>query len=263
MSTRTDPWPAGTPCWVDLSVPDVEGAVAFYAAVLGWTFVDTGPDYGNYQIAQVDGRAAAGVGPFMQEGQPSAWTVYLASDDVDATAKLIGEHGGTIYAGPMDISGNGRMLIAADPTGGVFGVWQQTGMIGSELIDEPGAFVWDDARLKDVEAGKRFYADVFGFRYSPLGPEAGEMPDYETFTQPGGSEEHPAGGIGGMMGTPPGTPSHWLAYFAVTDTDAAVSAVGDGDGRVLRSPEDTPYGRVAVVTDPFGAVFGLIGPTQG
>ena len=36
MSTRTDPWPAGTPCWVDLSVPDVEGAVAFYADVLGF-----------------------------------------------------------------------------------------------------------------------------------------------------------------------------------------------------------------------------------
>ena len=263
MSTRTDPWPAGTPCWVDLSVPDVEGAVAFYAAVFGWTFVDSGPDYGNYQIAQMDGRAAAGVGPIMQEGQPSAWTVYLASDDVDATAKLIGEHGGSIYAGPMDIPGNGRMLIAADPTGGVFGVWQQTGMIGSALIDEPGAFVWDDVRLTDVEAGKRFYADVFGFRYSPLGPEGDEMPDYETFTQPGGSEERPAGGMGGMMGAPPGTPSHWLAYFAVADTDAAVSAVGDGDGRVLVSPEDTPWGRVAVVTDPFGAVFGLIGPTQG
>ena len=154
MSTRTDPWPAGTPCWVDLSVPDVEGAVAFYAAVLGWTFVDTGPDYGNYQIAQMDGRAAAGVGPFMQEGQPSAWTVYLASDDVDATAKLIGEHGGSIYAGPMDIPGNGRMLIAADPTGGVFGVWQQTGMIGSALIDEPGAFVWDDARLQGRGGGQ-------------------------------------------------------------------------------------------------------------
>ena len=131
MSTRTEPWPAGTPCWVDLSVPDVQGAVAFYAAVIGWTFVDSGPDYGNYQIGQMDGRAAAGIGPVMQEGQPSAWTVYLASDDVDATATLIGEHGGSIYAGPMDIPGSGRMLIAADPTGGVFGVWQQTGLIGT------------------------------------------------------------------------------------------------------------------------------------
>ena len=117
MSTRTDPWPAGTPCWVDLSVPDVQAAVDFYAAVIGWTFVDSGPDYGNYEIGQMDGRAAAGIGPVMQEGQPSAWTVYLASDDADATAKLIGEHGGSIYAGPMDIPGSGRMLIAADPSG--------------------------------------------------------------------------------------------------------------------------------------------------
>jgi len=39
MSTRTDPWPAGTPCWVDLSVPDLQSAVDFYADVIGWTFV--------------------------------------------------------------------------------------------------------------------------------------------------------------------------------------------------------------------------------
>lgn len=262
MTTRTDPWSPGTPCWVDLSVPDVAGAVAFYSAVVGWTFVDTGPDYGGYHIAQVDGRAAAGVGPLMQEGQPSAWTVYLASDDADATAKLIAEHGGSIFAGPMDIPGNGRMLIAADPTGAVFGVWQQTGMIGSEVVDEPGAFVWDDARLHDVEAGKRFYADVFGFSYSPLGPEAGDMPDYETFIPPGGAQERPAGGMGGMMGAPPGTPSHWLAYFSVTDADASVAEVGDAGGTVLMSPENTPYGRIAVVSDPFGAVVGLVGPTR-
>jgi predicted enzyme related to lactoylglutathione lyase len=257
MPTRTDPWPAGTPCWVDLAVPDVEAAVAFYADVVGWTFVDTGPDYGGYQIAQVDGRAAAGVGPVMQEGQPSAWTVYLASDDVDATAKLIGEHGGSIFAGPMDIAGNGRMLVAADPTGGVFGVWQQTGMVGVELQDEPGSFAWDDARLTDPAVGKRFYADVFGFRYSPLGPEAGEAGDYETFDVGIG---RPAGGIGGMMGSPAGTPSHWLAYFSVADADAAVEAVGDGGGTVRMAPETTPYGRIGVVADPFGAAFGLHQP---
>jgi len=254
MSTRTDPWPPGTPCWVDLSVPDVAGALAFYSSVVGWTFVDTGADYGGYQIAQMDGRAAAGIGPVMQEGQPSAWTVYLASDDADATAKLIGEHGGSIFAGPMDIPGTGRMLIAADPTGGVFGVWQQTGMIGTAVIDEPGAFVWDDARLHDVETGKRFYADVFGYRYSSLDPETGETGDYEIFTLDG---DRPLGGIGGMMGAPPGTPSHWLAYFTVADVDASVEAVGDGDGTVLMPPEDTPFGRIGVVTDPFGATFGL------
>ena len=113
---------------------------------------------------------------------------------------------------------------------------------------------WDDARLHDVEAGKRFYADVFGYRYAPLGPEVGETGDYEIFTTDG---ERPLGGIGGMMGAPPGTPSHWLAYFTVADIDASVEAVGDGGGTVLRSPEDTPFGRIGVVRDLFGAPFGL------
>jgi predicted enzyme related to lactoylglutathione lyase len=152
------------------------------------------------------------------------------------------------------------MLIAADPTGGVFGVWQQTGMIGSMVVDEPGSFVWDDARLHDVEAGKRFYADVFGFTYAPLGPEAGEGPaDYETFSV----GDRPAGGIGGMMGAPSGTPSHWLPYFMVADADAAAEAVGDGGGTVLMAPETTPFGRIGVMTDPFGGVFGLHSPPPG
>ena len=86
------------------------------------------------------------------------------------------------------------------------------------------------------------------------------MADYETFSSR--RRARPAGGIGGMMGAPPGTPSHWLAYFAVADADAAVSAVGDGGGRVLLSPEDTPRaGRGG--DDPFGATFGLIGPALG
>jgi predicted enzyme related to lactoylglutathione lyase len=35
MSTRNEPWPAGTPCWVDLSVRDREAAQQFYSALLG------------------------------------------------------------------------------------------------------------------------------------------------------------------------------------------------------------------------------------
>ena len=42
--------------------------------------------------------------------------------------------------------------------------------------------------------------------------------------------------------------------------DAAIEAVVDGDGAVLLSPQEFPFGRVAVVRDPFGAAFGLHGP---
>lgn len=68
------------------------------------------------------------------------------------------------------------------------------------------------------------------------------------------------GGIGGMMGAPSGSPSHWLAYFAVADADAAVAAASVGGGTVLSGPDDTPFGRMAFLTDPDGAVFAIAGP---
>ena len=91
MPTRDTPWPAGTPCWADLSVPDLPKAVEFYSAVLGWSLVNSGEEFGNYHIAQVNGQAAAGVGPVMAEGQPSFWTLYIASDDRVIALRFEGE----------------------------------------------------------------------------------------------------------------------------------------------------------------------------
>jgi predicted enzyme related to lactoylglutathione lyase len=252
MPTRDTSWPAGTPCWVDLAAPDVAAATAFYGDVVGWSFIDSGEQYGHYHVAQTGGRAAAAIGPIQMEGQPAVWTVYLASDDADATAKLVGENGGTVVAGPMDIPENGRMLVATDPTGGVFGVWQATSMIGMEVYNEPGSVVWEDARLTDPEAGRRFYTAVFGYTYDRVDDE---MPDYRTFAVRG----EVAGGIGGMMGAPEGTPSHWLPYFGVADVDAAVAAAERSGGTVVMPPENTPFGRMGVLVDPFGATFAVHG----
>src|ERR1700760_3970063 len=123
MSIRTSSWSAGMPCWADLTVPDVATARRFYSAVLGWVFQATGEEYGGYEIAQVHGAAAAGIGPLPQEGMPSAWALYLASDDVEKTSAGIVEHGGALLLAPGDVGPLGRMCIAADPTGAVFGVW--------------------------------------------------------------------------------------------------------------------------------------------
>ncbi|WP_028929893.1 VOC family protein [Pseudonocardia asaccharolytica] len=250
MPTRETPWPTGTPCWVDLSVPDVAAATEFYGSVIGWSFVDTGEQYGHYHIAQTKGKAAAAIGPIMQEGQPSVWTIYLASDDADGTAKLVTEHGGTVVAGPMDIEGSGRMLIALDPTGAAFGVWQAADMIGFGIYNETGSLVWEDARLADPAEGKRFYSAVFGYTYQPV---EGAPDDYETF----GVGGEIAGGMGGLMGSPEATPGHWLPYFSVSDADAAVAAAQRGGGTVAMAPENTPFGRIGILIDPFGAVFGL------
>ncbi|MGH3934043.1 MAG: VOC family protein [Pseudonocardiaceae bacterium] len=256
MPTRTDPWPAGTPCWVDLSVPDLAAAKEFYGAVFGWSFFDSGAEFGHYQICKVDDRDAAAIGPLQNESQPAAWTVYLASDDAGGTAKLIGENGGTVLIEPFDIPGIGRMCIARDPLGATFGVWQTAGQHGVEVYMEPGSLVWTDARLPDPAAGRTFYAAVFGYRYAPL---EGWPPDYTTIHFDAARDGEPVGGIGGMMDAPAGTPAHWLPYFLVADADAATASATAAGGTVLTEPFDTPFGRMAGITDPYGATFFVVG----
>ncbi len=51
-------------------------------------------------------------------------------------------------------------------------------------------------------------------------------------------------------------------YFAVEDTDAAVTRVGELGGATLRASRDTPYGRMAMVADDHGASFSLLSAAQ-
>lgn len=259
MSIRTQPWPAGVPCWVDLAVPDMAGSVAFYGAVLGWTVPPAQDEdqFGGYRVALVDGQPVAGLGP-LQPGQSTAWTLYLASDDADASMAAATRLGGQVLVPPMDVGPAGRMAIAADPTGAVFGVWQAGQMVGAGLVNEPGGLCWEDLRCTDPAAAQDFYRGVFGYDLTPL-DMAG--PDYRTFSLAG--DDAPLGGMGGMMMSPEGVPSHWLAYFAVADADAAVASAEAAGGRVVVPPFDTEFGRMAGVVDPHGAVFWVAQAPEG
>lgn len=259
MSVRTSPWPAGVPCWVDLEAPDVAAAGRFYAAVLGWDVAEPDEQYGGYVIASRGGAPAAGIGPRQRPDVPAAWTLYLATDDADATQVMAAGLGGTVLVPAFDVGELGRMAVLADPAGAVFSVWQAGAHIGASLVNEPGGLTWEDLRSTDPESARAFYAGTFGWTTERL-----EMagPDYTTFSRP--DEQAPLGGIGGMMGAE-GRPSHWLAYFGVDDAAAACAAATAAGGSVLQQDFETPFGRMAGLADPAGAVFWVIetaGSTQ-
>ena len=255
MTTRTTRWPEGVPCWTDVSSPDVAGSRSFYESVLGWSFQESGDEYGGYVLALADGKPVAGIAPLQGDQVRPAWTLYLASDDADATAAAVSEAGGTVMVPPMDVGPLGRMLIASDPAGGVFGAWSAGEHIGAGLVNEPGAMGWEDLRSTDPDAARAFYGKVFGYDFQAL-EAAG--PDYTTFHLAG--DPAPLGGMGGMFGAPEGTPSHWLVYFGAPDVDAATASVASSGGQVLAPGFDTPYGRMSAVVDPVGAVFWLVRP---
>lgn len=239
----------GVPCWVDLAVPDVESAKQFYTPLFGWDYIDTGPEGGGYLLATLRGSQVAGIGPIQNPDQPVSWTTYLWSDDADATAKLITDAGGALLMEPFEVMDQGRMAIAADPAGAVFGLWQGKAHRGSGLANEHGSFTWNELTTPDTAAAREFYSTVFGYAYEPV-----EGMDYHVF-QVGGR------GVGGFMGPMEGMPElppHWSVYFEVDDTDAAVAAVRDNGGELIVGPQDTPYGRMAVVRDNGGATFDLI-----
>jgi len=136
--TRDTRWLAGTPCWVDVSVDDVPKAIAFYQALFGWG-IRSDPAAGGYAIAHLNDRIVAGIGPkFGPPGAPSAWTTYLAADDADATAEKIKAAGGQVAQGPMDVMEEGRMAVAFDTAGAVFGLWQGGRTTGIGLANEIG-----------------------------------------------------------------------------------------------------------------------------
>ncbi len=259
MGNRTDPWPDGTPCWVDLAVPDVAAARDFYGAVMGWDFEGSGEEYGHYQLCQVGGHAAAGIGTLMSPDEPSVWTLYFASGSADDTANMVTDAGGTVLAGPFDVSDFGRMLVAADPQGAAFGVWEARDHIGAQVVNEPGGLVWEEAAVPDPDSAREFYTRVFGYRHEPV-EDAGA--GYTTFHAPdsaGQEGDTTLGGIGGLDASAPGTPAQWLCYFAVADADVTARAATEHGGSVPGGVRDSAYGRIATISDPYGATFAVIG----
>jgi uncharacterized protein len=255
--TRDTPWPAGTPCWVDVSVDDVPKAIVFYQGLFGWDIHAGGPEVGGYAIARRQDRIVAGIGPKPgPPGTPSAWTTYLATDDADVTAEQIKVAGGQVVHGPVDVMEEGRMAVAVDTTGAAFGLWQGGKTTGIGLANEIGSLSWNEQFSWDFDAGKSFYRAVFGYQYQDVSWEGFR---YAMLMVDG----HEVGGIGQYVaGTAAGAPAAWRTYFAVESTDAAVAtAVGLG-GSVVHEIRDSPYGRIGVVADNQGAVFSLITSPQ-
>jgi uncharacterized protein len=252
MVTRGSAWPSGTPCWVDLGVSDIPRAGRFYSRLFGWQLQAGPPEARGYTVCLQAGHPVAGIGPQLSPESPPGWAVYLATDDADTTASAIAAAGGEILTAPRDVLDAGRMALATDPGGAVFGIWQARSHTGFGLANEPGAVCWNENFSRDLAGNQAFYQQVFGYDFGAL-PD----PDFRYATLKLAGTE--VGGIGELgSGFPPEVPAHWSTYFAVTDTDAAVATVTAAGGAVQRAPWDTPYGRMAVVRDDQGAVFSLM-----
>lgn len=246
---------AGTIGWYDLMTNGPEAAYSFYGRLFVWSLEAGPPESGGYVMCMSAGRPAAGIGVIPPGApQPPAWTVYFLSDDVDATAARIVDAGGKVMVGPMDVMQEGRMVIASDVAGAVFGVWQAKRHRGAEARDEHGGMCWSEVNTRDAAAACAFYGKVFDLEAKPLG-----APGMTYFTLHRGATT-----VGGVLQMdahwPADVPAHWMPYFQVSDVDQACGDIPDLGGKVCVPPFDTPYGRIAVINDPAGAAFSIMTP---
>lgn len=240
--------PDGTPVWIDLGIPDIERAKAFYGAVFGWEFETGGEETGYYTMCLLRGRPVAALSQPPDAGPEYWWTMYFATADCDGHVKKAADAGGTIVMPPMDVMTAGRLAMVVDPVGAQFGLWQGRDHIGAGVVNEPNSLLRNDLITPDPKPARDFYATVFGFTLD-ADPKTPGL-DFTFLRRPDGHE------IGGIIGEPNAPKSKWTTLFLVDDADAAVTAATTAGGTRL-NVEDTVYGRMATLMDPFGAEFAV------
>ncbi|MFI6478082.1 VOC family protein [Nonomuraea sp. NPDC050663] len=252
MSERQS-YEQGVPCWVDLSSTDVEASQAFYGALFGWAVrVHPEPEAGGYAEFFLGDKVVAGIGPVFSEGMPSVWNTYVATDDIAATADRVKNAGGQVVMERMQIFDQGAMALFQAADGAFFSVWEAQEHVGARLVDEPGAYCWNELNSRDVEAAGRFYGDVFGWTTDVTTTDVPGVGPFSYHTFLLGQDS-----VAGMVTMPPSypeeVPSFWLPFFAVADLDDTIARAQELGAAVYIPRMDSPKGPFGLFQDPQGA----------
>jgi hypothetical protein len=259
MRRIIDKHPPGAFCWIELSTTDQNAAKGFYNSLFGWTAKDfpMGPN-DFYTMFQLEGRDTGAAYTMRAEqrsqGVPPHWMIYIAVANADDAANRATQLGGKVPAPPCDVYDAGRMAVVQDPTGVVFALWQTKTHTGTGIAGVHGSLCWADLITPDVARAKTFYTGLFGWKIS-----ASEN-DPSGYLHIANGEDF-IGGIPPASFRPPNAPPHWMAYFYVSNCDETAAKAKDLGGKVLLAPMAIEkVGRMAILADPQGAVFAVIGP---
>lgn len=251
----------GTVGWADVAVSDMTAGAAFYKGLFGWeTQVGESEDDFPYSMFTKDGRTVAGMGELgpdqIAAGQPPVWSSYVIVDNADETFARALELGATPIMEPMDVLDAGRLCFISDPVGAAIGFWQSGTHDGAEVFNEPDTMSWNELASRDVDAAVSFYIDLLGWTAEAMNVDGFAY----TMLKVGGRANGGAYDLTGIA--PDEVPAHWLTWFVVEDCEAAAKSAADLGGTIQRAPSETGIGVSAVVSDPFGATFGIIEARQ-
>src|SRR3954453_18992898 len=161
--TKHPSYAPGTPLWVDFATSDLPGSTNFYSQLFGWEAEDLGEEAGHYTMMRKNGLMVAAITPQMNPQAPPSWTTYVATTDAAKTAEKARQSGGQVVMDPFRVMDSGTMAGFLDPVGAFVCAWQPGQHKGAELVNEPGAFCWNELQTRDMARAKPFYTGTFGW----------------------------------------------------------------------------------------------------
>ncbi len=220
---------------VTLRTTDVEGARAFYSALLGGEGLD---------IVKLHEQALA-------RGAPAHWLPFLDVGDVDRASGAFLERGatplGTKWVNPQGL----EAAVMRDPGGAVVALAKPPAGVSADNMRP--TIAWFSLNTNDVERAKKNYGELFGWHFGPA-RHLGRLGVFHPFAyQPSGLPVGVMTGIEGRTGMHP----HWLIHFRVGVLSVSVNAVLASGGVVVDQLTLSTGERIAVCQDPQGAAFAL------
>ena len=243
--------------WYELTAADMEGAKAFYTAVLGWRTADVSMPGSPYALFIANDTPVAGLlglpPDALEGGAEPQWIGYVAVRDVDDTSNRVEKLGGVVHIPPADVLGVSRFSIIADPQRATIAlVNDREGSQQQPAPQGPGAVGWHELHTASIERSFAFYGPLLGWQKA--GDPADQKNPYQGFSASGGKT------IGGMFVRPGQSAfSRWLYYFNVAGVAAAAKRVEAAGGQILDGPFTVQGGAQAIhCRDPQGAIFALV-----
>lgn len=243
--------------WHDLLTNDVARAKRFYAELLGWEYqIEHASDFvwksgeADYPLIMSGGEAHGG---FVDPGQDmhASWVAYIAVEDVDtavAKAKLLGA---TVIRKPFDTPGVGRSAVIQDLQGAIICLHVAT----HNFPSPKGTFLWDELITEDAQLAKIFYSELFAWQTNSVVRDP--MGSYTLLKCDDNTDA-----VGVMMrslGT--AGSAAWVTYLATDNVKSTVAKAKNLGAISHIEATDVPdVGQFAILTDPTGAMFGLLSP---
>jgi predicted enzyme related to lactoylglutathione lyase len=231
--------------WFDLVTGDLKEAERFYSEVFGWTMepLITEPTEG-YTLVRNRGKLIAGMAFNPRtRGKKSRWIPYLSVADVDRAARQAAALGGKVRQVPADLPDRGRVAVAADPRGAVFGLIRARGGDPADTFPGIGEWLWAELWTVSPELSRDFYGKIAGLKTGRV--DVGARRGYKVFESEGELRA-------GMVQIPAGAKlTDWLGYVRVEDVDATVARARAAGADSVRFGEGA--NAVTIVVDPGGA----------